>query len=311
MKRIFSLVFALLLLPVMALGALAADVPEPSADFYVYDGAGTLSESTKDLILNASGPLGQYCDGAQIVVVTIDYMPSGYDSEQYANLLFNSWGVGSSSANNGLLLLHVVKEDRGWLAVGAGISSQMTSSYANSLMDEYFWPYSDAGEYDEAVATLFPHLVDFFAQLYGTNQLYGGTGTVSNSGSAPEYNGGGYYNDGYYNDYYYDRGPSLGSIVSVLFVVFIIVLVLVNSTGRRRYYRSYGVWPTFFFCGGPGPRGPRGPRPPHGPGPGGFGGGGGFRGGGFGGGGFSGGGGFHGGGFGGGGFSGGGGGGRR
>ena len=281
MKRIFSLVFALLLLPVMALGTLAADVPE------------------------------QYCDGAQIVVVTIDYLPSGYDSEQYANLLFNSWGVGSSSANNGLLLLHVVKEDRGWLAVGAGISNQMTSSYANSLMDEYFWPYSDAGEYDEAVATLFPHLVDFFAQLYGTNQLYGGTGTVSNSGSAPEYNGGGYYNDGNYNDYYYDRGPSLGSIVSVLFVVFIIVLVLVNSTGRRRYYRSYGVWPTFFFCGGPGPRGPRGPRPPHGPGPGGFGGGGGFRGGGFGGGGFSGGGGFHGGGFGGGGFSGGGGGGRR
>ena len=148
MKRIFSLVFALLLLPVMALGALAADVPEPSADFYVYDGAGTLSESTKDLILNASGPLEQYCDGAQIVVVTIDYLPSGYDSEQYANLLFNSWGVGSSSANNGLLLLHVVKEDRGWLAVGAGISDQMTSSYANSLMDEYFWPYSDAGEYD-------------------------------------------------------------------------------------------------------------------------------------------------------------------
>ena len=136
MKRIFSLVFALLLLPVMALGALAADVPEPSADFYVYDGAGTLSESTKDLILNASGPLEQYCDGAQIVVVTIDYLPSGYDSEQYANLLFNSWGVGSSSANNGLLLLHVVKEDRGWLAVGAGISNQMTSSYANSLMGD-------------------------------------------------------------------------------------------------------------------------------------------------------------------------------
>ena len=186
MKRIFSLVFALLLLPVMALGALAADVPEPSSDFYVYDGTGTLSESTKDLILNTSGPLEQYCDGAQIVVVTIDYLPSGYDSEQYANLLFNSWGVGSSSANNGLLLLHVVKEDRGWLAVGAGISNQMTSSYANSLMDEYFWPYSDAGEYDEAVATLFPHLVDFFAQLYGTNQLYGGTGTVSNGGSAPE-----------------------------------------------------------------------------------------------------------------------------
>lgn len=315
MKRIFSLVFALLLLPVMVLGALAVDVPDPSADFYVYDDAGTLSESTKELILNASGPLEQYCDGAQIVVVTIDYLPSGYDSEQYANLLFNSWGVGSSSANNGMLLLHVVKEDRGWLAVGAGLSSQMTSDYANSLMDEYFWPYSDSGEYDEAVATLFPHLVDFYAELYNTNMLYGGTGTVS-GGSVPEYNGsgGGYYDNGYYDDYYYyDRGPSLGSVIAVLFVVFIVVLALVNSTGRRRYYRSYGVWPAFFFCGGPrGPRCPRGPRPPHGPGPGpgGFGGGSGFRGGGFGGGGFSGGG-FRGGGFGGGGHSGGGGGGRR
>ena len=262
MKRIFSLVFALLLLPVMVLGAFAVDVPDPSPDFYVYDDAGTLSESTKELILNASGPLEQYCDGAQIVVATIDYLPSGYDSEQYANLLFNSWGVGSSSANNGMLLLHVVKEDRGWLAVGAGLSSQMTSDYANSLMDEYFWPYSDSGEYDKAVATLFPHLVDFYAELYSTNMLYGGTGTVS-GGSVPEYNGsgGGYYDNGYYDDYYYyDRGPSLGSVIAVLFVVFIVVLALVNSTGRRRYYRSYGVWPAFFFCGGPrGPRGPRGP----------------------------------------------------
>ena len=301
MKRIFALILALLLLPALALSALAADVPEPSADFYVYDGAGTLSQSTKDLILNASGPLEKYCDGAQIVVVTIDYLPSGYDSEQYANLLFNSWGIGSSSANNGMLLLHVVKEDRGWLAVGAGISNQVSTDSINSLMDSYFWPYSDAGEYDKAVATLFPHLVDIFAALYNTSALYGGTGSTQ---------GGDYYEDSYY-DPYYDDGPSLGTVIA---------LHTHNPAAGallRRLLRAAGgtmagpITPAFFFCGGPGPRGPRGPRPPHGPGPGGFGGGGGFRGGGFGGGGFSGGGGFHGGGFGGGGFSGGGGGGRR
>lgn len=179
MKRIFAVIAALLLLPALALSALAADVPEPSEDFYVYDGAGTLSQSTKDLILNASGPLEQYCDGAQIVVATIDYLPSGYDSEQYANLLFNSWGVGSSSANNGLLLLHVVKEDRGWIAVGAGLTSAFSSDVVNSLMDEYFWPLSDAGQYDEAVASLFPHLIDRFAELYNTSLLYGGTGGAS------------------------------------------------------------------------------------------------------------------------------------
>ena len=309
MKRIFAFSLALLLLPVIAFGALASSVPQPSQDFYVYDGAGTLSESTKELILNASGPLEKYCDGAQIVVVTIDYLPSGYDSEQYAYLLFNNWGVGSASANNGILLLHVVMEDRGWLAVGAGLTSDLTSDTANSLMDEYFWPYSDAGEYDEAVATLFPHLIDFFAEKYGTNMLYGGTGTQAGEDSGSISNvPNECYSDG--SDYYYDRGSSGTSIFVVLFLLLIIVVVFSNSFGRRRYYRSYGVWPTFFFCGGPGPRGPRGPRPPRGPGPGpgGFGGGGGFRGGGFGGGGFGGGGGFHGGGFGGGGHAGGGGG---
>lgn len=171
MKRFFALLLVLLLLPALALGALAADVPKPSEDFYVYDGAGTLSQSTKDLIINASGPLEKYCSGAQIVVVTIDYLPSGYDSEQYANLLFNEWGVGSSQLNNGLLLLHVVMEDRGWLAVGAGLTTQFSTDYVNSLMDEYFWPYSDSGEYDKAVATLFPHLIDEFARIYNTDQL--------------------------------------------------------------------------------------------------------------------------------------------
>ena len=54
-------------------------------------------------------------------------------------------------------------EDRGWLAVGAGLTTQFSTDYVNSLMDEYFWPYSDSGEYDKAVATLFPHLIDEFA----------------------------------------------------------------------------------------------------------------------------------------------------
>ena len=238
MKRIFALILALLLLPALALSALAADVPEPSADFYVYDGAGTLSQSTKDLILNASGPLEKYCDGAQIVVVTIDYLPSGYDSEQYANLLFNSWGIGSSSANNGMLLLHVVKEDRGWLAVGAGISNQVSTDSINSLMDSYFWPYSDAGEYDKAVATLFPHLVDIFAALYNTSALYGGTGSTQ---------GGDYYEDPYY-DPYYDDGPSLGTVIAFILIILLLVLSFAGSLGRRRYYgRAY--YPSFFFCG--------------------------------------------------------------
>ena len=198
-----------------------------------------------------------------------------------------------------MLLLHVVQEDRGWLAVGQGLTNYIGTDEINSLLDEYFWPYSDAGEYDEAVATLFPHLIDVYEDIYGV-ELYGGT-SDSQSGQ-----GGGYYDDGYYDGYYDDsyHSNSLFSIAITLIILLVIISIFAGGVGARRHRRGYGAMPMFFFCGGP--RGPRGPRPPRGPGPRPpYGGGGGF--GGFGGGGF-GGGGFRGGGFGGGGRAGGGGG---
>ena len=288
-KRIITLLLAI---AVLSLPVLAADIPDAGTgdDFYVHDEAGTLSESTRELILDVNGPLEQYCSGAQIVVVTINYLPDGYDSEQYANLLFRSWGVGSETENNGMLLLHVVREDRGWLVQGSGIESQFSTDDINDLLDTVFWPLSDAGEYDEAVARLIPQLVAVYSGIYDTNELYGGSGDISSTNTVI---------DELWDNYRRQQRQSW----LVLLAVIVVVLALL-FTRRHRYYHSYGLHlPLFFFCGPGGPRGPRGPRGPGGPRPP-FGGGGGFHGGGFGGG-------FHGGGFGGGGRPSGGGGGRR
>ena len=294
-KRIITLLLAI---AVLSLPVLAADIPDAGTgdDFYVHDEAGTLSESTRELILDVNGPLEQYCSGAQIVVVTINYLPEGYDSEQYANLLFRSWGVGSETENNGMLLLHVVREDRGWLVQGSGIESQFSTDDINDLLDTVFWPLSDAGEYDEAVARLIPQLVAVYSDIYDTDELYAGPNVTFTDAAD--------YFEQAAEDYH--RQQLQSRLVLLAVIVIVLALLFVNSMGRRRrYYRSYGTHlPLFFFCGGPGgPRGPRGPRWPGGPRPP-FGGGGGFHGGGFGGG-------FHGGGFGGGGRPSGGGGGRR
>lgn len=310
MKKLLTLILAAVCVFTLSAGVMAADgeIMQPSSDFYVTDMAGTLSQTTKDLIDNASGPLEQECDGAQICVVTINYLPDGYDSEQYAWLLFNNWGVGSAEANNGMLLLHVVMEDRGWLAIGAGLTNQLSTDEINSLLDEYFWPLSDAGQYDEAVANLFPHLIDVYEGIYNVD-LYGGTSSGNTGGNdyvQPQPDYGDQYYDDYYDSYY--GGYSVTKTLITIFVVVLVVAVLFGGIGGAGYYRRrrYGGLPMFFFCGGPG--GPGGPRPPRGPRPPFGGGGGGFHGGGFGGGGFGGGGGFHGGGFGGGGHAGGGGG---
>lgn len=271
MKKTLSLLCALLLaLAVCAMPALAAPL-EVSDSFYVNDAAGVLTESTKNEIIGQNGNLEYYCDGAQIVVVTIDYLPQGYDSEQYANLLFNNWGVGSATANNGLLLLLVTEEARGWVAVGAGISGSLSDDDTNTMLNNYFWDDVDAGEYDAAVSGLFPHLLSWYEGHYGVS--FTGTTQQGSPGDSGQ-SGGAYVPDnGYYPDYGYDNGYGVGRMVGGIFstVIFIIVIVAVillvsiNSAGRRRYYNSYGVWPAFFFFGGHRHRPPRYGPGPHNP----------------------------------------------
>ena len=291
------LAFSFLVLPT---SAAALDVSE---DFYVNDDAKVLSSTTKNQILDASGPLEEQCSGAQIVVVTTKWLPEDYDSEQYANLLLNSWGVGSSANNNGMLLLLVTEEGKGWIAVGAGISKSSTFSENNlsSLMDTYLWPLFDKGEYDQAVASLFPQLLTLYAEYYNLND------TDDNGVYYPS--DGNYYGSGY-NDYYgYGGGMRSISTIITMVIFLVIVISVINSVGRRSYYSRHGVMPMFwflgprFFGGHRPPPGPGNPFDPHGTPPprnnnrrpprggGGFGGGGfgggGFRGGGFGGGGHS------------------------
>lgn len=246
MKKTLALLCALtLVFALCALPALAAPLAV-SDSFYVNDAAGVLTQSTEDEIIGQNGNLEYYCDGAQIVVVTIDYLPQGYDSEQYANLLFNDWGVGSAEANNGLLLLLVTEEARGWVAVGAGISGALDDDDVNSMLNDYFWDDVDAGQYDAAVSGLFPHLLGWFESYYGVS-FTGGGETGGSTGNQPQTDTGYIPQEGH-------QQSGVGSLVSGFFstvivlvvIVAVFLLVLVNSMGRRRYYNSYGVWPAFF-----------------------------------------------------------------
>lgn len=326
MKKRFAAALLLIVLAAVFCASPALAVVGQSEEYYVADYAGVLSEATKSDIIAVNGALEQYCEGAQIVVVTVEYLDGMY-SDEYANKLFNDWGVGSSSANNGMLLLLATEEGKGWLAVGAGIDNVFTDNTANKYLDSYLWDKFDAGDFDGAVCTLMPQLIVWYESYYG-NYFFSG-----------EAAGGGQYQNMEAGRDSVSGGE--GAIVIVFLLVFIAVIVLA-SINDRRGYRSYYInmgMPIpryhFWYMWGPRPhrrwhnpydhynrndRGPRGPKGPGGFGGGssrggggfsGFGGGGrGGSGGGFGGfgGGFGGG---RGGGFGGGGFSGGGGGGRR
>lgn len=303
-KKLLILLLVLILTASAVFPALA--VVGKSDEFYVADYAGVFSQTFKNRMIAINGDLEYYCDGAQLVIVTVDYL-DGMGSDEYAMKLFNNWGIGSGSANNGMLLLLAVKENKAWLTVGKGISSSLTDREINGYFSDYFWTDFDNGRYQDATESMVSALLQWYADYYNLDS--------GESGKLPSA-----------NEHYSSTGFVFTAIFWILLIAAIFAIAL--SSSRRRYnayYRSRGMvippyhwW--FLFNGFPynnhrGPRPPRGggPRPPSGGGFGGFGGSGGGRGGSsFGGGSFGGfgNGGHTGGGFGGGGF-GGGGGGRR
>lgn len=289
MKKVCSLMLALFLY--LGLGGQAFAVVDRSESFYVADYANVLSDSTKQAVINYNGALEQQCDGAQIVVVTVNYLDGMY-SDEYAYQLFNNWGVGSSEYNNGMLLLLAVEENKAWLVYGLGLSSLLSGDDVDKLLDDYFWADFDSGEYDAAVNSLFFALLDWYDAEYDSSVALSGEN--------------GYYGEGYdssaYSPYEQSGSYAIGQFLNALVRIAILVAifsVIFGSGGRR----GGGSWlPWLFLFNSTRRRGPwddnhwRGGRGGGG-GFGGFGGGSGRGGGGFGGGGFGGGSGHGGGGF--------------
>ncbi len=214
-KRFLSFVSALLLL--LALTVPAHAVVSQSSSFYCADYANVLSSDTEQTIINYNGALEQQCSGAQIVVVTVDYL-GGMNSDEYAYKLFNDWGVGSSQYNNGMLLLLAVEENKAWLAYGLGLNTELSSNDVDSLLEKYFWDDFDAEKYDQAVTKLFKALLKWYDDFYDSNVL--NSGKVSSSNNYQQYN-----------------SANNGSTSTFKMIIEIIILILILNAifgGRRR-----------------------------------------------------------------------------
>ena len=220
MKKIFAFILTLAML--LSLSVCAYAVVDQSDSFYVADYANVLSADTEQSICDYNGALEQQCNGAQIVVVTVDYL-DGMNCDDYAYELFNSWGVGSADYNNGMLLLLTVQENKAWLAYGLGLNSRLSSSAVDDLLDKYFWSDFDAGKYDDAVNSLFKALLSWYDNNYGSN--------VANAGSSSSANYGGSYNNEYNSgqtSYRRSSGSSLRTLIILL-----VIICLLNPFGRR------------------------------------------------------------------------------
>lgn len=255
-KRISALVLAVVVsAAVLCPAAFAAQLPSLPKDQCVVDDAGVLSSSTVQTITELNAQLESSCSGAQIGVLTVEY--TGNDStEDYATQAFNAWGIGSSSKNNGVLILLVMESAQYadgdyYLTYGDGFRNttlaKQSSAIAQTMEDQFA-----AKDYDGAVTTCARNVANTIADIYGVS-LSGGTG---NGGTVqPGYQGG--------------QSSGGSTLTDILTLVVSVVLLIVIIRSVAYVFASPCGW---LWCfGGPRPprgrwRGPHNPPPP----PGGF-----------------------------------------
>lgn len=261
-KRISALVLAVVVsAAVLCPAAFAAQLPSLPKDECVVDDAGVLSSSTVQTIIDLNNQLQANCKGATIGVLTVDYTGS-CTTEEYALQAANAWSIGSSTGNNGVLILLVMETQQYadgdyYIATGDGFRNttleKQASAIAQTMEDQFA-----AKDYDGAVTTCARNVANTIADIYGVS-LSGGTGNGSTV--QPGYQGG--------------QSSGGSTLTDILTLVVSVVLLIVIIRSMAYVFASPCGW---LWCfGGPRPprgrrRGPHNPPPPPGGFYGGFGG---------------------------------------
>lgn len=252
-------------LPVLALllclSPAAFALVEQSESFYAADYANVLREDTESWLCQVNAELEEQCRGAQLVVVTVDYL-DGRTSDVCARELFYDWGVGSADYDNGTLLLLVTQENKAWLEYGLGLDSWLGNGQVDELLEETFWEPFDRGEYDEAVTALASALLERYDDAYGSSVASGGQ-ALSPEGPA-----------GSYPAVSEEESSMSPSPVPFLIILIIVIVLFSGRSRRRRRYRNYRGYRQsppppppppppggFYSHRGPAPRRPAPPPP--------------------------------------------------
>ncbi len=141
-------------------------LPERPENGYVLDVAGVLESETVERILKENETL-RAATGASVTVVTVDVL-GGKEISEYANSLYEAWGLGDTERQNGILVLLAVEDKTYWLIQGAGLRDDLT----DDALRDYAWNYLERdfsqGSYDAGVRklcdALFAGYKDYYAQ---------------------------------------------------------------------------------------------------------------------------------------------------
>jgi uncharacterized protein len=144
----FKRILPLLLLLVLS-GAVLAQAKLPASSGYINDFAGVLSSQEKQELTAISAGLKQRA-GAELAVAVVKSV-APLDSKLYAVKLFERWGIGEKSKDNGILLLLAMEEKRAEIEVGYGLEGTLNDALCGRILDTYAVPSFKEARYGEGL----------------------------------------------------------------------------------------------------------------------------------------------------------------
>lgn len=244
MKRFWRVLPAVLFLFLLSLGVQAAKKAEDLfyvGNFaYVGDFAGVISGEREDYFALRSQALEKET-GAQIVVVTVSSLEE-YTVEEYANELFNGWGIGKKGEDSGVLILLSTGERKIRVEVGYGLEGALNDAKVGRLIDRYAIPFFQEDAFDEGLYELYNAILPLVYEEYGLD--------VPDEVDIPS---------GVEDMDEEDEDADIASVVTLIILIFLLVMFN-NTRSRRRRGSTFGrMW----MGSGPSHGGFPPPPPPH------------------------------------------------
>lgn len=116
---------------------------------HVNDLASLLNEGERSAMEQRLVQLRQQ-KGAEVAVVLLPSLDGG-QIDDFANKLFQKWGLGKKDEDNGLLLLVAVEDRKARIEVGYGLEAILPDALAGRILDEHLFPAFKRQQYAEGL----------------------------------------------------------------------------------------------------------------------------------------------------------------
>lgn len=144
-----------IMLSLLALALMMASVPSlaqesfPKPKGLVNDFANVIPPSYENTLVGITSELLNKT-GTPVVLVTMPDI-GGADYTDYANRLYESWGIGKKGEDRGVLIFVTIKERKMRIEVGYGLEGILPDGLAGEIRDRYMTPYLREDQYGDGL----------------------------------------------------------------------------------------------------------------------------------------------------------------